>query len=434
MSFHTLLETIIFALIISAFSISSYAQTDSVYVKDTVVISRDEAPMGAPPIMAEKWNQIKTKFFTLNIGFALILDYNIVQQDHNNFEQVDTIDPEVEFRGERAILSGELLFFKRPWRYMISANYNGLDAAQDGKLFSFIDWNFEIPFGKKDGWLTIGKQKEGVGYEYVLPGTQAFFMERGSGAPILVRQRNIGIRYSNSILEQRMTYTFGLFNNWWETGKSFSDNGSQVTSRVTGLPIYTSDRDLIHVGVGYRYTGATEGKLSYKGKPEANTAPSFINTGSFDAIGANTVMLELIGVKGPVSFVSELMTVFVNSSSAGNPSFSYWQIGGSWFITGDNRRYNKKTGNLGKLLPLKSFTPFKEGGGAGAFEVGLRYTQSDFTNKNIDGGIFGRITGALSWYPDAHFRFEVNYGHGSLDKKNLIGKADFWQFRAQYEL
>jgi phosphate-selective porin len=434
MSFNTFLETIIFALIISAFSISSYAQTDSAYVKDTVVISRDEAPMGAPPIMAEKWNQIKTKFFTLNIGFALILDYNIVPQDYNNIQQVDTIDPEVEFRGERAILSGELLFFKRPWRYMISANYNGLDAAQDGKLFSFIDWNFEIPFGKKDGWLTVGKQKEGVGYEYVLPGTQAPFMERGSGAPILVRQRNIGIRYSNSILEQRMTYTLGLFNNWWETGKSFSDNGSQFTSRVTGLPKYTSDRDLIHVGAGYRYTGATEGKLSYKGKPEANTAPSFINTGSFDAIGANTVMLELIGVKGPVSFVSELMTVFVNSTSAGNPSFSYWQIGGSWFITGDNRRYNKKTGNLGKLIPLKNFTPFKEGGGAGAFEVGLRYTQSDFTDKNIDGGIFGRVTGALSWYPDAHFRFEINYGLGRLDKKNLIGKADFWQFRAQYEL
>jgi phosphate-selective porin OprO/OprP len=103
------------------------------------------------------------------------------------------------------------------------------------------------------------------------------------------------------------------------------------------LPVFTSDRELLQVGIGYRHTGANDGQLSYKGKPEANTAPSFINTGSFDAVGANTLMFELVGVKGPVSFVGEFMNVFVNSASAGNPIFNYWQIGGSWFITSDNR-------------------------------------------------------------------------------------------------
>ncbi len=266
-----------------------------------------------------------------------------------------------------------------------------------------------------------------------MPGTQGFFTERGSGVPMIVRQRNIGIRYSNSVLNQRLAYTVGAFNNYWETGNSFSENGSQITSRVTGLVHYTSDRNLLHFGVGYRYTGSTDSNLSYKGKPEANTAPSFINTGSFAACSANSMMFEMITVKGPVAIVCEYMQVFVNSTNNGNPSFSYWQFGGSWFITGENRRYNKQSGNLGKLIPKNNFR-FRKHTGPGAIELGARYTKSDFSDGIIQGGKFGRFTTALGWYPNAHFRFEVNYGYGKLDTDNIIGKTSFWQFRAQFEL
>ena len=426
----------IFLVLLMAFQAFSSAAQVIISMSDTAMVSADQAPMSAPPIMAESWNQHKTKFFTLNIGLAFLLDHNIVSQDEANLDQVGKVDPATEFRGERFVVSGTVSVFKNhrhPWRYMISANYNGLDGEDDSPTFSFIDWNFEIPFGKRGGWLTAGKQKEGVGHEYVLPGTQSMFMERGSGAPIFIRQRNIGIRYSNSILNQRLTYTAGFFNNWWETGKSFADNGSQVTARVTALPVYTSDRQMMHVAVAYRYSDATDGKLSYKGKPEVNSAPAYVNTGTFDASGANTLLLEWIGVSGPVALIGEYMNAFVNSNSAGNPSFSYWQFGGSWFITGENRKYNRKTGNMGKLFPNKTFT-FKKGGGPGAIEVGARYTYSDLADGNVFGGEFGRFTGALSWFPNTHLRFEMNYGAGKLERNNLTGKADFWQFRAQIEL
>jgi phosphate-selective porin OprO and OprP len=404
-------------------------------MNDTTVLNDEQVSTDAPPIMSNKWNQIHTKFFTLNIGLCVLFDYVILVQDSNNIQQVGKVEPATQFRADRIILSGNLLFFKKnPWHYMISANYNGLDAAQAGKpTFDFTDWNIEIPFGKTGGWLTIGKQKEGVGLEYVSPGTQGFFTERGSGVPMIVRQRNIGIRYSNSVLNQRLAYTIGLFNNYWETGKSFSENGSQITARITGLLHYVSDRELMHLGIGYRYTGSTDTSLSYKGKPEANTAPSFINTGSFIASSANSMMFEFIGVKGPVAVVGEYMQVFVNSNINSNPSFNYWQFGGSWFITGENRKYNKLNGNLGKLIPKKNFK-FRKNSGPGAFELGARFTKSDFSDGTIQGGKFGRFTTALGWYPNAHFRFEVNYGYGSLDKNNLVGKSGFWQFRAQFEL
>ncbi|MBK9105260.1 MAG: hypothetical protein IPL92_12010 [Saprospiraceae bacterium] len=414
--------------------VSSKAQNALVTLNDTTMISRDESPKAAPPIMEEGWNQIPTKFFTMNFGFALLLDQTFLVQDDNSLAQVGKVDPATEFRGDRFILSGKILGFREnPWRYMISANFNGLDAPEGKKSFEFIDWNIEIPFGKKAGWLTIGKQKEGVGHEYVAPGTQLPWTERGTGVPAFVRQRNIGIRYSNSIMKQRMTYTIGAFNNYWDTGNTFKDNGTQFTSRVTALPVYTSDRNLVHVGVGYRYTSDTKGTLSYKAKPEANSAPFYLNTGAIAATGANTLMLEAIGVRGPFTLMAEYMNALVSSSLADNPSLTYWQIGGSWFITGENRKYNKNNGNLGKLLPKKNFD-FSKDSGPGAIELGIRYTQTDMTDGFIQGGKFDRFTTNLSWYPNAHFRLEATYGKGSLDYNQIIGKTDFWQFRLQFEI
>ena len=411
------------------------SQVDSMLntLNDTTTIPKGLNATQAPTILNKRWNKINTKWFTLNIGFCVLVDHNILKQDDVNIAQVGKVEAATEFRADRFILSGNLLFFKNPWRYMISANYNGLDAPQGKKTFDFVDWNLEIPFGRKGGWLTVGKQKEGVGLEYVSPGTQGMYMERSTGSPMLVRQRNVGIRYSNSVLQQHMTYTIGFFNNYWETGKSFSDNGSQITARVTGLPIYKSDREMIHLGVAYRYTTATNGQLTYKAKPEANTAPSFINTGAFDANRSNTIMLESYAAKGPFSLLAEYMHTVVKSDALQNPNLGYWQIGGSWFITGENRRYNKMTGNPGKLIPRKNFK-LRKGSGWGAFELASRYTHTSANDALLTGGRFNRFTTALSWYPNAHFRYQINYGIGNLNRNDKTGNVNFWQFRVQFEL
>ncbi|MEI6263688.1 MAG: porin [Sphingobacteriia bacterium] len=401
---------------------------------DTAMVIREANATTAPNVSAKKWNQIKNKFFTMNIGLAVLLDHNILSQDNNSIQQVGKVDPGTEFRGDRIIITGSFfLKNKTPWRYMVSANFNGLDAPEGKKSLELIDWNIDIPISSKAGWFTIGKQKEGVGLEYVSPGTQLMFTERSTGTPMFVRQRNIGIRYSNVVLKQRMQYTLGYFNNYWETGKSFENNGSQIVARVTGLPIYQSDRNLLHIGMGYRYTDATDGKLTYKAKPEANTAPSYISTGSFNAKGANSFTLEGIFVKGPISFLGEYIATSVNSASSGNPNFNTIQLGGSWFITGENRRYNKTTGNLGKLIPKKNFK-FRQGSGYGAFELGARYTHTNGTDALINGGQFNRFTTALSWYPNIHFRYEFNFGIGNLESKGITGKTNFYQFRIQFEL
>ncbi|MBL7927121.1 MAG: hypothetical protein JNK61_09450 [Bacteroidia bacterium] len=289
----------------NASTLNQFLQT----FNDTATVASDAAPMQADEIMAKKWNQWQTKYFSLNLGLALFLDYNLTEQNETSKTQVGSIADAVEFRAQRLILSGNLFLTKRPWRYMISFNYNGMDAPQGSKAFSLIDLNLEIPFGHNGGWITVGKQKEGVGHEYVAPGSQLSFTERGTAVPSFVKQRNIGFRYSNSILNHRLAFTIGAFNNALETANtnSFSANGYQFTTRATGLVHYKSDRSFVHVGAGWRYADAPKNKLSYKAKPETNTAPYFLNTNSFDAQNAQAYMFELIGTKGPLSLISEYM-------------------------------------------------------------------------------------------------------------------------------
>ena len=398
----------------------------------TEIKKQATAADSAAPAAPKKWSHFENKFFTTDLGFAVLLDHNIVAQNDANVKQVGEIEAATEFRANRLVVTGSLLFFERPWTYFIIVNYNGPDKTDD--KFTVLDYTLDIPLGEKGGFLAIGKQKEGVGYEYVQTGTRVTFMERGSGVPPLIRQRNYGIRYRNSVMNDRVAYTVGIFNHWLEKNNDFTfkENGIQLTSRVTALPVYHSDRSLVHVGIGYRYADAPDGKLIYRGRPEANAAPYFINTGSFPASAAHTFMLEGLTVNGPVSLLAEYMHAFVSSKTHGNPSFNYWQVEGSWFITGENRTYREQLGILNRLVPKRNFS-FNRNGGPGAFELAARYTKSDFTDNGIDGGKFGRISTALSWYPNPVFRFEVNYGYGILNKSDLQGKVNILQFRAQAE-
>jgi phosphate-selective porin OprO and OprP len=398
---------------------------------DTAQIKRQLVSAQAPPISDKKWNQIRSKWINLNFGMAIILDHNIVGQNDDSRTQVGEISDATEFRGDRFMATGTLNF-KNPVKYMVSVNFNGMDAPQGKKSFEFVDWNFEIPLPKKAGWITIGKQKEGVGVEYVAPGTQLLFTERGTGAPMLIRQRNIGIRYSNTWAKERMSSTIGFFNNYWETGKSFSDNGGQITARVTGLLRYTSDADLFHVGLGYRYSGATSNQVSLRAKPEINTAPFFIQTGNVAASGFQVFTAEAILAKGPLLAMAEIFRADVHSHNTGNPTIYYWQAGVGYFLTGEHRRYNKQNGNPGKVIPKKNFN-FKKGAGPGAWEIESRLTRTDATNQALTGGEFLRLTAGISWFPNTHFRVAVNYGRGWLEKNDLNGKIHALQLRTQFE-
>jgi phosphate-selective porin OprO/OprP len=185
------------------------------------------------------------------------------------------------------------------------------------------------------------------------------------------------------------------------------------------------------VATGVYYKENTDGTLQYRSRPEANQSPYFVDTSKFAADHSTTTQFEVMAMRGPTQVFGEWMLTSVNAPTVGNPFFNGGFVGASRFLTGERRTFNREDGHyVGKFVPR---SPFGFGHrGTGAWEVSGRYSYVDLTDAGVDGGTMSRLTGALSWYPEEHWRFEFNYGHGVLDRAGQRGHFNVFQGRAQF--
>jgi phosphate-selective porin OprO/OprP len=235
--------------------------------------------------------------------------------------------------------------------------------------------------------------------------------------------RNLGVVLSGTALDERMTWAGGLFNDWLDTGSSFSDSASQVIGRVTWLPFISEDEsNLVHLGVGMRYTNAEEG-LRYRTEPEFNKAPDFVDT-SVDGtpFAANSAMLynlEASWRKGPYWLAAEYVSNDVDAPALGDPDFDGYHVTASWIVTGEMRQYRKKNGIFGPVPVAKSVNQ----GGWGAWEVALRYSDLDLTDGLIDGGEMDILSLGFHWWLTPTFNFNMNYRYITLDRFGIEGTS-----------
>ena len=113
-------------------------------------------------------------------------------------------------------------------------------------------------------------------------------------------------------------------------------------------------------------------------------------------------------------------------------AFDGWYVSGSWFLTGEMRNYDKEYGEFGRI---KLKRPLHEGG-IGAWELGLRFSQLDLDDADIQGGKEDNITFGLSWYPNSHLRFMLNYINVSVENAATSGHdedIDILQTRMQID-
>jgi phosphate-selective porin OprO and OprP len=148
---------------------------------------------------------------------------------------------------------------------------------------------------------------------------------------------------------------------------------------------------------------------------------------------SNLVVLQGATVTGPLSFQAEYLHTKVEAPKVGNPQFQGYYVMTSYFLTGEHRVYNNKGGFFLKTPPKHPFS-FKGGGGPGAWELALGESVANLNDRGIQGGNFHRTSAAISWYATERWRFEFNYGLGWLNKDNINGRTDFYQFRIQWEL
>ena len=384
----------------------------------------------APPPMAlplsyqnkRKWNVFRTKPITGVLGGAILMENTRwLSQDNSNEEQVGDLSAYEggSIRAFRVGLGGTFNF-KKPWIYVFSFGTRAFERGfEQGDLDEFVlyDYRVGIPIGSAT--LSLGKTKETFSISRLStmiyePGQQ----ERASVADGLLPARNIGIVISNSFLKERMTWAAGVFNNWFETDRSFSDNPTVLTGRVSALPYISEDEsNLLHVGVAGRYSNAAGG-IRYKTKTEIFSGPVSVDTDLLDdATSTFHYGLEMAWRKGPFILMGEYIQSNVSSSTFNDPSFKGYYVIASYVLTGELRQYNKRSGTFKRVNVANGINS----GGWGELELYSRWSSIDLMDQSVDGGQMNTLSLGLNWNPISSIQFNVNYRYSTLDRFGAVG-------------
>jgi phosphate-selective porin OprO/OprP len=395
--------------------------------------AQESGPDPLLPFLKSGWNEIDASWISVRLGFAALEDGAFYSQSAANKSQVGALSPEGLFRVDDLLLSGQIKF-AHPWAFVVGGNYKGLDPTS-APSWTTTYVNVTIPLGAL-GFVTVGKQKEGLGMEMVENGRDLPFVERSvvSTAFTFVDSHVVGVRFSNTVAAGRMTWSAGWFNNWLDDGLPFDQSGNVFGGRITGLALETDGgRSLIHLGVSGVYRQSKDGSFQLKSVPEVYEAPDFVDTGSFPANHGASVDGELAAVHGPLTISGEYASTGISSpAQTSSLRFSGYYAMATWSFTGETRPYDHALGAFGMITPSAPFS-FKDGG-PGAWEVGARYSSVDLNSGAVQGGKFDRLSGALSWYPTSQVRFEFDYGYGRLDRSGVVGHTNFYQLRLQFQL
>ena len=204
--------------------------------------------------------------------------------------------------------------------------------------------------------------------------------------------------------------------------------------RATYLPWYdeaSGGRGLWHAGLDYAYRSApgnptgTGTVATFAARPESAFAPSVVNFTLTDAKQWQVFGAETALVYGPLSVQSEFFASTVERTGGVNNNFygGYGYV--SYFLTGENRPYNRKMGVFDRVRPYEDFFRVRTcdgdvATGRGAWEVAYRFSYIDMLDGLTVKGA-GRAadhTVGLNWYLNPFTRVMFNYVH-SLDTYNV---------------
>ena len=298
------------------------------------------------------------------------------------------------------------------------------------------------------GHVRAGHFKEPFGLEELTSSRYITFMERCLGdTGIFVPGRNVGVMAFDYTENERLTWAIGGFINDSPDNppRYQSDNGQgAVTMRVTYLPWYdeaTNGRGLLHLGAGYSYRTNGDDTLRLRSRPESHMAPYVLDTDTItNAPNYQLYNGELALVYGAFSAQAEYFGLSLNRNGGfNNEQFNGCYLNLSYFLTGENRTYDRHSGTFNRIKPFGNFFRVRDENGCvqtgiGAWEVAYRCSYGDLIDGVINGGRTLDHTFGLNWYLNPYTRLMLNYIHSNTDDAIAQnGNINIVQMRAQID-
>lgn len=422
-----------FRVMLDTKAYSIFAIHDGHVVKNRLlwVIEEDQddepAPSGwlayTPPPLAVplsyqdsgKWNRWDTEYFSGIFVAGMVLDrMKWLDQDAISEMQVGDLDDFSggEIRGFRIGGVGTFNIFEKPWVWTVFGATHAFDKGfdqEESDSFSLFDWRLDIPFFK-NSVMSIGKQKEPISGERLQAMTFNHMQERSAPSDAMLPSRNVGVVWNGMSPRTNAGWAFGAFNNWFDEDQDFDESATQYIGRLTWAPRSKDESNLLHIGVGYRYSDAKEGFRAFT-EPEFNNSPVFVDTGYGTETGilpadnVQTWNAELSWRRGPLWLASEYTWSDVKNPALGNPEFNGYWVAAAWALTGEMRPYRAKSGTFGALPIARNVYQ----GGKGAWELTGRWSHTDLEDGLVTGGEMDIASLGLNWWLTPFFAVNVNY-------------------------
>ena len=320
-------------------------------------------------------------------------------------------------------------------------------ARLETKGVFFNDWDYELGFDIADGdvdvkdayirysgfntlKIRVGQFKEPFSLEEQTSSKYITFMERAlpnefaPGRAIGIDARTKG---------RQWTAAAGIFGEEFDNDVSNEGNESwALTGRLTFSP-WHEEAQVLHLGTAFSHRLVNdEGEVKFNTRPESHiTDVKYLDTDDIGSVSSVTKAgFETAVVIGPWSLQGEYMYSGLNRDGNNQDlDFAGWYLYGSWFLTGESRKYKFKKGSFGNVKPHKKY---------GAWEIALRYSTLDLNDGLITGGESNNWTLGLNWYINSQLRVMANYSFVNNDinansKGSLIGNdnPELFQMRMQ---
>jgi phosphate-selective porin OprO/OprP len=250
-----------------------------------------------------------------------------------------------------------------------------------------------------------------------------------------------GISAFNNTEDKRAGAQIGIYkNNVYDSGFTYSIGDAWTYGgRVIWTPYYDEEskgRYLLHTGIGSEWrslntnvsatTGFDNVRVRSRGdlRNAASTLdPNFADTGNFYAISQTVLDPEVAFQWGPLLVQAEYTTSWFRgaraaynlpNSNLGNVFFQGGYVETLYFLTGENRDYNRQSGVFNRVVPKENFNRGR--GTWGAWQIGARFDWLDLNSGTqsaagsiVNGGNAQDMTLGLNWFFNPNARLQFNY-------------------------
>lgn len=268
--------------------------------------------------------------------------------------------------------------------------------------------------------------------EQVTNDTNNIFLERSIPTQtVFAADRELGMALYQSAWDDRLTLSSGVFVDSVNesTKKKIDDNqGYRLSGRLTYLPYYDEASDgrfLVHTGLGVLHTDDSDDVVRFRARPQINEGPRIIDSGALDADRYTTGNLEGAVVMGRVTFQSEafLSSVAMNNGTEGSANGAYVHV--SWFLTGENRifeKFGQHGPQFSRNKPTRNFSVRSGAWQPGAWELKARWSHLDL--NNLERGQYNDLSVGVNWYWSDRVRMMMDWIHPITSDDAIFGATE----------